>query len=539
VRRLQVVASCVQRGPQGRTNLSQRLSGQLTQGFRMSISGLAPMSSALRPLAGALALAFGAVGAQAQSLSEVVQAARSVDATYLGARSSADAAHYRYEQARSAHLPTAGLQVQASHNDNNSPQIGANASGQPVVIKETVKTNTLGATVNAQQNIFNRANDLTIDQAQKNEEIAQSQLVQADQDLIVRVAQAYFDVLAAADALTSLQGNTKAIGEQLASAKRNFEVGNATITDTREAEARADLAHARELAAENNLLVAKVKLDQLVGRNGVTPHPLVLPAVLPPVMPSQASDWVALAESDSQALRQAQLGLEVAELQTSKAKAGHLPTLVANATYGRSRAREAIDSEGAFTGNTRNGGVSVTLNVPIFSGFLIQNQVNEAAALERKARTDAEGAFTGNTRNGGVSVTLNVPIFSGFLIQNQVNEAAALERKARTDAEGAHNTVVLDTRTAFVNAQSQAAQVKALEASEASSKLALDATILGYKVGVKVNLDVLNAQSQLYQTQTDAAGARYNYLLAQLKLRQAAGNLSNNDLLPIDALLSK
>ena len=459
----------------------------------MSISGLAPMSSALRPLAGALVLAFGAVGAQAQSLSEVVQAARSVDATYLGARSSADAAHYRYEQARSVHLPTAGLQVQAGHNDSNSPQIGANASG-PVVIKETVKTNSLGATVNAQQNIFNRANDLTIDQAQKNEEIAQSQLVQADQDLIVRVSQAYFDVLAAADALTSLQGNTKAIGEQLASAKRNFEVGNATITDAREAEARADLAHAKELAAENNLLVAKVKLDQLVGRNGVTPHPLILPAVLPPVVPSQASDWVALAESDSQALRQARLGLDVAELQTSKAKAGHLPTLVANASYGRSRARESIDGEGAFTGNSRNGGVSVTLNVPIFSGFLIQNQVNEASALERKARTDAEGA---------------------------------------------HNTVVLETRTAFVNAQSQAAQVRALEASEASSKLALDATILGYKVGVKVNLDVLNAQSQLYQTQTDAAGARYNYLMAQLRLRQAAGNLSNNDLLPIDALLSK
>ena len=103
----------------------------------------------------------------------------------------------------------------------------------------------------------------------------------------------------------------------------------------------------------------------------------------------------------------------------------------------------------------------------------------------------------------------------------------------------AHNQVVLSTRTAFVNAQSQAAQVKALEASEASSKLALDATVLGYKVGVKVNLDVLNAQSQLYQTQTDAAGARYNYLMSQLKLRQAAGNLTNNDLLPIDALLAK
>ena len=452
----------------------------------ISRAGLAPMT----PIVAALVLAFGTVAAQAQSLSEVVQAARGVDAAYLGARSSADAAHYRYEQARSQHLPTAGLQVQAGRDNSTSPTpISANA-----IINETTRTTSLGGTVNAQQNIYNRQNDLGIDQAQKNEDIAQSQLAQADQDLIVRVAQAYFNVLAAADALNSVLGNSKAIAEQLASAKRNFEVGNATITDTREAEARADLARSKQIAAENDLLVAKVTLDQLVGRNGVTPHPLILPAVLPPVMPSQVSDWVALAESDSQSLKQARVGLEVAELTTARARAGHLPTLVANATYGRSRAHEVIDGQGAFTGNSRNAGVSVTLNVPIFSGFLIQNQVNEAVALEQKARTDAEGA---------------------------------------------HNQVVLATRTAFVGAVSQAAQVKALEAAEASSKLSLDATLLGYKVGVKVNLDVLNAQSQLYDTQRDAAGARYQYLVAQLKLRQAAGNLGDNDLLPIDALLVK
>lgn len=458
-----------------------------------SRAGLAPMSPALTPLVGALVLAFGVAGAQAQSLTEVVQAARTVDATYLGARSSADAAHYRYEQARSAHLPSANLEVKGGRDNNTAPTFGGSPSA-PVVVSQTVKTTSLGATVTAQQSLFNRTSDLAIDQAQKSEEIAQSQMAQADQDLIVRVAQAYFNVLAAADALNSVQGNSKAIGEQLSSAKRNFEVGNATITDTREAEARADLARSKQIAAENDLLVAKVTLDQLVGRNGVTPHPLVLPAVLPPVIPSQASDWVALAESDSQALKQARIGLEVAELQTSKARAGHLPTLVANATYGRSRAHEAIDTEGSFTGNSRDAGVSVTLNVPIFSGFLIQNQVNEAAALERKARTDSDGI---------------------------------------------HNNVVLATRTAFVGALTQAAQVNALEAAVASSKLALDATQLGYKVGVKVNLDVLNAQSQLYQTQTDAAGARYQYLVSQLKLRQAAGNLTTNDLLPIDALLAK
>ena len=457
----------------------------------ISRAGLASMT----PLVAALALAFGAVGAQAQSLSEVVQAARGVDATYLGARSSADAAHYRYEQARAVHLPTAGLQVTAGQQSSTSPQVVAlNQDNQPIVANETVKDRKGGATLNASQNIFNRANDLSVDQAAKLEDLAQSQLAQAEQNLIVRVSQAYFNVLSATDALNSVQGKSKAIGEQLASAKRNFEVGNATITDTREAEARADLARSQQIAAENDLLVARFTLDQLVGRAGVMPHPLVLPAVLPPVLPSQAADWVALAESDSPALKQAQLNLQYSELDTERAKAGHLPTLVANATYGRSRGREQIDSSGSITGNSRNSGVSLVLNVPIFSGFAIQNRVNETRALEQKARTDAEGTRT---------------------------------------------LVGLNTRTAFVGALTQAAQVKALEAAVSSSQLALDSTLLGYKVGVKVNLDVLNAESQLYDTQRDAAGARYQYLVAQLKLRQAVGNLTSNDLLPIDALLAR
>jgi outer membrane protein len=469
----------------------------------MSISraGLASLSPALKPLAGALVLAFGAVGAQAQSMTEVLQAARSVDAVYLGARANADAVHYRYEQTRSSHLPTANLQIQGARQTSTQPTVTGIADPtnpskiDEVPIAEKTSTNLIGASLNASQTIYNRQSDLQIDQARKQEDFAQSQLVQAEQDLIVRVAQAYFNVLYAVDALTSVQGNSKAIAEQLASAKRNFEVGNATITDTREAEARADLAHSKEIAAENDLLVAKVTLDQLVGRNGVTPHPLILPAVLPPVMPSQASDWVALAESDSPLLNQARLSLEVAQLQTSYAKAGHLPTLVAGASYNRNRQRDGF-SPGSTT-------------------------------------------FAGTGGSTSVGLTLTVPLFSGFLIQNQVGEAAALEEKARTDADGAHNQAVLGTRTAFVNALSQAAQVKALEASEASSKLSLDATVLGYKVGVKVNLDVLNAQSQLYSTQTDAAGARYNYLMSQLKLREAAGNLTGNDLLAIDALLVK
>ncbi|MEP6503457.1 MAG: TolC family outer membrane protein, partial [Betaproteobacteria bacterium] len=392
---------------------------------------------------------------------------------------------YRYEQSRAAHLPSANLVVQAGRQTTDTPYIEQQTSSS---------ANSVGATVSASQTIFNRQNDLSIDQALKLQDLANSQLAQAEQDLIVRVSQAYFNVLAAADALQSVQGNSKAISEQLASAKRNFEVGNATITDTREAAARFDLARSQQISAENDLLVAKVTLDQLVGRNGVVPHPLALPAALPPVMPSQVSDWVALAESDSQGIKQAQLALQVAELETERAKAGHLPTLVAGASYGRNRQHETVSPGGSLTGNGSNSGISVTLTVPLFAGFAIQNRVRETVALEQKARTDAEGI---------------------------------------------HNNVVLGTRTAFLGAQTQRSQVQALEAAESSSKLALDATQLGYKVGVKVNLDVLNAQSQLYSTQRDLAAARYNYLVSTLRLRQSTGNLTGNDLLPIDALLVK
>jgi len=451
-------------------------------------AGLASLSPALKPLAWALALAFCGVGAQAQSLTEVVDAARTYDAAYLGARSSAEAAEARYGQARSLHLPSANLSVGGSRNVNNTPYTEPSSSS----------TDAANATIGAAQTLFNRQNDLQIDQAQRLVDVARSQLAQAEQDLIVRVAQAYFNVLAAADALQTEQANSKAIAEQLASAKRNFEVGNATITDTREAEARFDLARSQEIAGENDLQVAHVTLYQLVGRNGIVPHPLALPAALPPVMPSQAADWVALAESDSPALKQAQLGLEVARLETSRQKAGYLPTVTAQASYNRNYAHNEVSATGGL------GGV-----------------------------------YGGHGSGNNVQLTLSVPLFTGGLIENRVSEARALEVKARTDAEGTRSNVTLATRQAFLGAQSLSAQVKALEAAEASSKLALEATQLGYKVGVKVNLDVLNAQSQLFTTQRDLAAARYNYLVSTLKLRQAAGTLAGNDLLPVDALLVK
>jgi outer membrane protein len=138
-----------------------------------------------------------------------------------------------------------------------------------------------------------------------------------------------------------------------------------------------------------------------------------------------------------------------------------------------------------------------------------------------------------------VGLLLNVPLFAGFATQNRVRETLSLKDKASSDLEGARRAVAQSTRTAYFGVVSGQGQVKALEAAEQSSQSALDANKLGYQVGVRINIDVLNAQSQLFQTKRDLAQARYNVLLGGLRLRQANGSLSPEDLQQINGLLAR
>jgi outer membrane protein len=218
----------------------------------------------LLPTLLALAL-FAAMPARAQSLQELYEAARTYDATYLAARALADSAGYKAEQAKALGRPSVGLGAVASRAETDPPSTTRKS------------TNTLQAGFTAEQWLFNRTNAATMSQAEKSLSVAQADLQSAEQDLIVRVAQSYFDVLAAQDALTTAQAGKKAISEQLASAKRNFEVGTATITDTREAQARFDLSTAQEIAADNDLRTKRIALDQLVGRTSVQPKALAAP----------------------------------------------------------------------------------------------------------------------------------------------------------------------------------------------------------------------------------------------------------------------
>jgi outer membrane protein len=440
---------------------------------------LLPFRPTLAALAAALALAA-TPAAHAQSLKELYEAARAYDATFLAARAQAESAQYRAEQSEALGRPNAALRANAGAAWVDPPRFGAGSN------------NSAGASLNGSYALFNRANGVTIEQARRSLVSAQADLDSAEQDLIVRVAQAYFDVLASQDALTTTRASKAAIAEQLASAKRNFEVGTATITDTREAQARFDLAVAQELAAENDLRTKRIALDQLVGRSNIAPKGLATPVTLPAPMPANAEEWVSVADQQHPTVRKARIGLDVATLETSKARAGELPTVDATASVGVSRA-----------------GGSSPLVTP------------------------------GNTVNGAVGVAMTWPLYTGGLTQNRIKETLSLEEKAKNDVEAARRGVAQATRVAFFGLQSQLAQVKALEAAESSTKLALEATQLGYRVGVRVNLDVLNAQTQLFQTQRDLAKARYDTLVNSLRLRQASGQLAPTDVDAVDGLLAK
>ncbi|MEY2683483.1 MAG: hypothetical protein RJA09_627 [Pseudomonadota bacterium] len=426
-----------------------------------------------------MALVGMASGAHAQSLLELYEAARGYDATFLSARSQLEANQAKAEQARAGLLPSVGLSSRATWTNTDSS-----------VAASSRTTNAQSISLDASQPLYRPANKITFEQAQRSLDVAQAQYAAAEQDLVVRAAQAYFDVLAAEDNLTFVKAQKTATSEQLAAAKRNFEVGTTTITDTREAQARYDLVLAQEIAAENDLRVKKLALDQLVGRTGTQPQRLVSPINLPAVQPGDVNSWVLQSETNHPTIKQATGALDIAEMETRKAEAGHKPTLDAIAQY-------------------------------------------------QIARAPVTNVGTVRSNNATVGVQFNLPLFAGYAVQNRVKETLSLQDKARTDLEAAKRGVAQATRTAFFGVLSGLGQVKALEAAEASTQSALDANKLGYQVGVRINIDVLNAQSQLFQTKASLAKARYDVLVGGLKLRQASGVLKADDLQGINALLAR
>lgn len=420
----------------------------------------------------------------AADLIQVYRDAQDNDPTFAAARSVLEAGREKAPQGRSGLLPSLSLSGNTVWNENEIGLHGGNTLAKP-------QYNSNGYQLTLSQPLFRWQNWVTYDQAKIQVVQAEVNFTQARQDLILRVAQAYFDVNYATENLKAVKANKTAIAQQLESAKKNFEVGTATITDTHEAQARYDLASAQEIAAESDLEVKQHALAAILGKAPGLLATVRKDAPLTPPQPSDMNQWVAAAEKDSLAVQVQQANADIAARELDKQRAGHYPTLDLVANKGHSKSFSTIS------------GVSASYD------------------------TDFQN----------IGLQLNIPLFQGGLVVSRQREAAANRNAAESGLEASRRGAALAARQYYLGVVNGLAQVRALQAALISSQSALESNKLGYEVGVRINIDVLNAENQVYVTRRDLAKATLDTLMAQLRLKAAVGALGDDDVAQVNSLL--
>jgi outer membrane protein len=426
-----------------------------------------------------------AAPARAEDLLQIYREAQQNDPTLAAARANWEATQERVPQARAGLLPNVSLSA-----STNANYFGTNIDSNPRVRIDR-GFGLGGLTVTASQPLYRYANVVAYGQAVQQVEQADYTLASARQDLILRVATAYFDVLLAQFNVELAESQKAAVSEQLAQAKRNFEVGVATITDTNEAQAKYDSIVAQEISARNDLDNKRTALRAIIGR-----FPQELKRLGPgfePTLPAPNSldAWVDRALADNLNVRIARYNAEIAALEIERQRAGRLPTLdlVASA-------------------NAQAGTASTNTN-----------------------------AFN-DTRQAAIGLSLNVPLYQGGFVDSKVREALALQENARQNLEVARRNALFNAQTGFSGVNSAAASVKAFEQALVSAQTAYESNKTGQEVGVRTNLDVLNTQQNVFQTRRDLAQAYFNYLLGILRLKAAVGSLDEQDLEEVNRRLS-
>lgn len=321
---------------------------------------------------------------------------------------------------------------------------------------------------------------------------AETVLAQARQDLALRVTTAYFNVLTAIDEITALEAQKEAALQNLAQAKREFEVGTKTIVDANEAQARHDQIVAQLQVAVGTLIIRRSELTAIVGRDPEVPAALADDPKLALPQPNEVDSWVKSAEDASFGVQIARASSEIATREIQRARDGFKPTvdLVAGVNYNRFNGTQTTDSR-----------------------------------------------F--NTTTSNIGLQLTVPVYTGGLTQSRVREALALQEKSLSDLETARRSAANAARAAFTGVNFGLSTVQALESAERSARTQLESTQVGYRVGVRILLDVLNATTQLASTQRDLKRARYVFLQSGLSLKAAVGALTEDDLKAVNALLTK
>jgi len=416
------------------------------------------------------------------NLLQVYQEAKSHDAQYAAARNALQAGLEKLPQGRALLLPTLEVNSAGTQVTKSRAEIDFRDAPTPTAIRDV---HSYGFQLRLSQPVFRMQNMLQFDQAEYQVKQAEAVFGQAAQDLILRVAQAYFDLLAAQDNLTLVKAQKASIAEQLAQAKRNFEVGTATITDTHEAQARFDLIGAQEIVADNAVETKQRELQLIAGKLYPTVKPLRPGVKHEPPKPARMQDWVELAENQGFPVLAQDAVTEVAALESRRAAAAHLPTLDIVGSYGitSSSGSTAVATFGST--RTNSSAIGLQLGVPIYSGGALSSREREAAALYEKAKQEQKNV----RRNQALAARQNY-----LLVVNGISTTAALEQ------------ALISSRSAY------------------------ESNKLGYEVGVRINIDVLNAEQQVYNTSRDLLLARYGTIMNHLKLKAVAGSLTEADL---------
>jgi outer membrane protein len=417
----------------------------------------------------------------ALDLSQAWQLALNNDPTYAASRANYRAQLQKLPQAQAGLLPNMSGSLTGAYLDSR-------ATGP---LNQVFTGSRSAWTLALTQPVFNWSALNTFQQSKMVVAAAEISLQLAYQDLMLRLSQSYFDVLTAQDSLAALLAEQQSIGEQLASAKRRFELGNATITDALEAQARFDLISANIISAENEVTNAQDALTRMIGIEPTNLAALPYTVNLPAPTPNDLSAWSNQASSANLDVVRARIQTRITEYDVEIAKSGHYPTVSLSASS---------------TSNT----VGNTQVRPFFDGRTIDNSVG---------------------------LTLSVPIYSGGGVNATVLEKTELQQKSVFDLEAVRRRSVQLSKQYFNGVKAGLARVKGLQASEKSSLASLQANLTGYDVGVRINLDVLNAQQQLFVAKRDLARARYETLMAGLRLRANSGSLSEADLFAVAQML--
>lgn len=433
------------------------------------------MKPVMLKLIAASVLALSAASLHAEDLLDVYRMAQQSDPTLRAAAAGNQAAQEGRSQSRAALLPQLSLNANATQHQNENNGVSTDYESN-------------GYSLNLVQSLYHHDYYQQLEKADAGIAQANALYEAQRQGLILRVAETYFNLLSAQDNLTTAEATKLAIGQQLRQTKQRFEVGLTAITDVHEAQAGYDASVAAEISARNGLDMARETLREITGQEPLAPSPLQQEVPLLSPDPADIGQWVEKALTQNLSLIAAQAANRAAAKEVNRRDAGHYPTLdlVASHAYTTDTMRDPLDNENTHT---------------------------------------------------SIGVQLSIPLLSGGLTSARSREARALYTQAQESLEAQRRATVREVRSAYLGVTAGISQVKARKQALSSAQTALEATQAGFRVGTRTAVDVLNSQQVRYGAQRDYARSRYDYLLTTLRLKQAAGSLSEEDVMLVNGWL--